>query len=99
MGQTRKKQLFRVKSAFTAEADIFPCPNDVGFGPIADIRAWLCCVISLSLVGARLTARLFWKSCLAQRRFVIVRDRKIGKRTKRCLTLEIDTPWYMEFTR
>ena len=34
MGQTRKKQLFRVKSAFTAEADIFPCPNDVGFGPI-----------------------------------------------------------------
>ena len=37
MGQTRKKQLFRVKSAFTAEADIFPCPNDVGFGPIPDI--------------------------------------------------------------
>jgi hypothetical protein len=37
MGQTRKKQLFRVKSAFTADSDIFPCPNDVGYGPLPEV--------------------------------------------------------------
>ena len=38
-GQTRSDSLIRVTSAFPLEADIPPCPNDVGMGPIADVAS------------------------------------------------------------